>query len=149
MRSTLEPVPGSRPQVKYHLGCPVLMSEPAAELRVMIVEDDSRTRGALAAYISGLEGMSIIGQALDGLEAIELIQDQVPDIVLMDVRMPRMGGIQATRILKEQWPQVKVVILTIDPGCLAEATSAGADAFLLKGCSVDEMVSIMRSVVVD
>jgi two-component system NarL family response regulator len=128
---------------------PMLMSKTVGELRVMIVDDDSRTRGALAAYLSGLDGMTVVGQALDGLEALELIQAQAPDIVLMDVQMPRMGGIQATRILKHQWPQIKVVILTIDPGRLCEATSAGADAFLVKGCSVDEMASIMRSVVVD
>ena len=67
----------------------------------------------------------------------------------MDVRMRGMGGIQATRILKEQWPQIKVVVLTIDPGYLAEATSAGADAFLLKGGSLEDMVSVMRSVVLD
>jgi len=135
--------------VESTLAYPVLMSRSAGALRVMIVDDDSRTRSALAAYLSVLDGMTVTAQALDGIEAIELIQAQPPDIVLMDVQMPRMGGIQATRIVKHQWPQIKVVILTIDPGCLCEATSAGADAFLVKGCSADEMASILRSVVVD
>ena len=114
-------------------------------LRVMIVDDNPRTRSALAAYISGLPGTTVVGEAFDGQDAIDKLQACAPDVVLMDWRMPRMTGTEATRIIKPRWPHIKVVILTLYPDCQAEARSAGADAVLLKGCSWTDMTSTLRS----
>jgi DNA-binding NarL/FixJ family response regulator len=87
----------------------------------------------------------VIGEAEDGREAIRLVEECEPDVVLMDAKMPVMDGLEATRCIKEQWPEVRVVVLTIHPGYRAEALAAGADAFLIKGCSSrDLMGAILR-----
>jgi CheY-like chemotaxis protein len=75
------------------------------------------------------------------MDAIKLIQNRIPDLILMDVRMPVMDGLEATRVIKRDWHQIKIVILTMYPDCQAEALSAGADAFLIKGCALDEMIA--------
>ena len=113
---------------------------------MLIVDDDPRTRDALAAYLSALDGIGVIQQASNGWEAIDTIQTQATDIVLMDIRMPRMDGMQAARILKAIWPQTKVIIHTMFPEYRTEALDMGADAFLVKGCSLEDLVSTIRSV---
>jgi len=110
------------------------------------VDDDPRTRDALAAYLSVLDGVGIVLQASDGLEAIDLIQTQPTDIVLMDIRMPRMDGMEAARIVKTIWPQTKVIILSMYPEYRAEALEVGADAFLVKGGRAEDLVSTIRSI---
>jgi YesN/AraC family two-component response regulator len=70
-----------------------------------------------------------------------MIQNQVPDVVLMDMKMPVMDGLEATRIIKSRWPDIKVIILSMYSDYLSEARSSGADKFLVKGCSIDEMMS--------
>jgi DNA-binding NarL/FixJ family response regulator len=110
----------------------------------MIVDDNRWTHGALVAYLSTLDGMAIVGEAFDGMQAIDLLTSVTPDIILMDARMPLMGGIEATRIVKKRWPHVRVVILTTYPYLQEEAQSAGADAVLMKGCSLDEMTASLR-----
>lgn len=108
---------------------------------VIIVEDNPRAREALSAFISSQEGMTVSGEASNGLEAINMIGHQNPDIVLMDIEMPVLDGLEATRLIKKRWPGVKVAILTMYPNYQADAVTAGADAFLIKGCPVDEMIS--------
>jgi len=110
----------------------------------MIVDDNRCTRGALAAYLSTLGGLAIVGEASNGIQAIDLLTSVTPDIILMDARMPVMDGIEATRIVKQRWPHVKVVILTASPYLQDEAGSAGADAVLMKGCSLNEMTASLR-----
>jgi len=112
---------------------------------IMVVEDNSRARRALTAYISLQVGIRVTAEASNGLEAINLIRGNAPDIVLMDMQMPVMDGLEATRIIKKNWPQIKIVILTMYPNYQSEALSAGADAFLVKGCSVDEIISTIHS----
>ncbi len=116
------------------------------QLGVMIVEDRPRARAAVAACISTLEGITVIAEASNGLEAIQMLETHAPDVVLMDLRMPFMGGLQATRILKKRWPHVKVVILSMYLDCEADAMAAGADRFLAKGGSLEELDSTIRSV---
>lgn len=111
---------------------------------IMIVEDNPRARRALKALMSQQAGIRVTVEASNGLEAIKLIQRQAPDLVLMDVRMPVMDGVEATKIIKKNWSHIKIVILTMYPDCQTEALSAGADAFLAKGCSLEEMTSIIR-----
>jgi len=114
-------------------------------MRLMIVDDNARARRALKALMSQQAGISVTAEASNGQEALRSINEQAPDIVLMDLRMPVMNGLEATRNIKAKWPQIKVVILTMYPDCQTEAVTAGADAFLAKGCSMEEMTSIIRS----
>jgi two-component system nitrate/nitrite response regulator NarL len=114
------------------------MNEP---MKLMVVENNSRARRALAAYISLQAEIQITAEASNGLEAIRKIRSVSPDIVLMDVRMPVMNGLEATKIIKKYWPKVKVIALTMYQNYQSEALSAGADAFLVKGCSGAELIS--------
>lgn len=113
--------------------------------KIIVVEDNGRARSALAAYLSLQAGMQITAEASNGLDAIRKITACLPDIVLMDVQMPVMDGIEATKIIKKNWPQIKIVVLTMYTDYQAEALSAGADAFLVKGCSVNEMIFVIRA----
>lgn len=112
--------------------------------RIMIVEDSLRARCALRALISQQAGVEITAEASNGQEAIQIINEQMPDIVLMDVRMPVMDGLEATRLIKAKWSRVRVIMLTMYPENRAEAIEAGADAFLLKGCPVEEVMSVIH-----
>jgi len=111
---------------------------------LMIVDDNFRARQALVAYLSQQEGIRIAAQASDGLQAIGLIAAQTPDLILLDVEMPAMDGIEATRLIKQRWPWIKVIVLTLYPNHKARALAAGADAFLVKGGPLDEMMSAIR-----
>lgn len=115
------------------------------KLRIMIVDDNARARGALTALASTLDWLNVTGEASNGEDAIEKVKLQLPDMVLMDVEMPVMNGLEATQIIKKNWPQVKVVVLTLYPDYCSRAREAGADAFLVKGCSMEEMTSTIRS----
>lgn len=112
----------------------------------MLVENNHQARHALAAYLSLQAGMMVMAEASNGLEAINEIQNQPPDIVLMDIRMPVMDGLEATKIIKKRWSNVKVVVLTMYQDYQTEALAAGADAFLIKDCSVEELISTVERV---
>ena len=121
--------------------CPSWINSMEENLRIMIVDDSLPARRALKALISQQSGIKVIAEASNGLDAIQLIQKQIPDFVLMDVHMPVMDGLEATQSIKRKWPRVKIIILTMYPDCQAEALSAGADAFLVKGCKLEEMIA--------
>ena len=117
-----------------------------APTKVMVVEDSTRARRAMVAYLSLQLGVIITAEASNGLEAINKIKNSLPDIVIMDMQMPVMDGLEATRIIKKRWPNIKVIALTMYQNYQSEALSAGADAFLVKGCSVEELVSTVTFV---
>jgi CheY-like chemotaxis protein len=105
---------------------------------VLLVDDDAAERELLAELLS-TEGVSVVGRGSDGSEGVELARALEPDVVLMDLRMPRLGGFEATRIIKDELPSTQVIILTAYEGPLPErsAEEVGAYAYLVKGCSVD------------
>jgi DNA-binding NarL/FixJ family response regulator len=111
--------------------------------RIMIVDDNPRARMALSACLSMLDAIEIIGEASNGEDAVQKVESQSPDMVLMDLQMPGMDGLQATRAIKERWPQIKVIVLTIYADALCPARQAGADAFLVKGCPLEELLSVV------
>lgn len=113
--------------------------------KIMLVEDNIRARCALKALISQQEGIIVIAEASNGQEAIRNIEKEIPDIVLMDMRMPVMDGLEATKIIKARWPQIKIVILSMYADCQSDVLSAGADSFLAKGCNLEMLESIIRS----
>lgn len=112
--------------------------------KIMIVDDSLRARRALRALISQQAGIDSTCEASNGQEAIHTLNQKNPDILIMDICMPVMDGLEATRAVKEKWPQVRVIILTMYPENRVEAFEAGADAFLVKGCSVEEVMSVIH-----
>ncbi len=108
-------------------------------LRVLIVDDSASARKGLKALLSLWPEIEVVGEAAGGREAIELIKEQRPDVVLMDARMPDVDGLRATRRIKAQWPEVGVIVLTVHADLGVEALCAGADAFLVKGCPAEEL----------
>jgi DNA-binding NarL/FixJ family response regulator len=102
-------------------------------IRVVIADDQVRARQSLKALLGTLPQVTEIREAADGQEALRCVAESQPDVVLMDVRMPEMDGLQATRLIKTRWPQVKVVVLSLYIEYMAEAVGAGADAFVSKG----------------
>ena len=109
--------------------------------RVLIVDDRSQAREGLKALLATAPAVQVVGEASDGKEAIDLLEKRRPDVVLMDAMMPVMDGLEATRLVKAQWPQIRVIVLTIHTALRAEALAAGADAFLVKGCPAGELLS--------
>jgi DNA-binding NarL/FixJ family response regulator len=114
---------------------------------IMVVEDNSRARYALMAYLSLQAGVRITAEASNGLEAISKIKSSLPDIVIIDMHMPVMDGLEATKIIKKRWPKVKVIALTMYKNYQSEALSAGVDAFVVKGCSTAELVSTVYTLI--
>jgi DNA-binding NarL/FixJ family response regulator len=112
-------------------------------LQILIVDDQPRTRQSLRALLSTWPAAAEIREAADGHEAVRLAQEMQPDVVLMDVRMPVMNGLQATRIIKSCWPQIQVVVLTLYGEYEAEALAAGADAFIGKGEPPDRLLAAL------
>jgi DNA-binding NarL/FixJ family response regulator len=112
--------------------------------RVLIVDDQRPTRQGLKALLASSSQMEVVGEAADGQECVDLVAEHHPDVVVMDVQMPVMNGLEATRRIKRQWPEVRVVVLTMYAAHQAAALAAGADAFLLKSGHPSE---ILRAVV--
>jgi DNA-binding NarL/FixJ family response regulator len=118
----------------------------AHHAEILIVDDQPRTRQSLRALLSTWPAVAEIREAVDGQEALELVEEQQPNVVLMDVRMPKMDGLRATQLIKARWPQVKVVVLTLYGEYEAEALAAGADGFISKGVSPDRLLTMLSTV---
>ena len=105
------------------------------EIKVLLADNRASNRRGLKALLSFEPRIVIVGEAGDGKEVLQLVVQKHPDLVLMDVQLPVMDGLKATKKIKSAWPGTKVVLYTIDPGYEAGAKQAGADYFLLKGTS--------------
>ena len=110
-------------------------------IRLIIVDDNPHALRGLCAMLATQPRIDIVGEASQGLEAIALVESKQPHVALMDLRMPVMDGIQATRAIKEHWPEVRVILISIYADYQGEALESGADAFLVKGCPAEELVS--------
>lgn len=113
-------------------------------ITVLIADDDPVVREGLAAILEGQADLAVVGEARDGEEALEMAQRLHPAVVLTDVWMPRLDGIEATRRIKHLLPEVAVIFLTIYSHHLTEALAAGGCRYLLKGCRVEELLSAIR-----
>lgn len=114
---------------------------------VLLVDDHPMVRAGLATLISTTDDLKIVGDAESGEQAVSRAGELLPDVVLMDLSMPGIGGVEATRRILEQHPQVKVVVLTsfADQERVADALSAGAVGYLLKDCDSRELLGAVRS----
>ena len=118
------------------------------KLRIMIADDQELIRESLSIILSQNADMEVTGLAENGAELLSLIKKAPPDIVLMDIRMPELDGVAATHAIKEQWPQVRLIILTTfdDDEYVFNALKYGASGYLLKGVSVAELSNAIRTV---
>jgi two-component system response regulator DesR len=107
--------------------------------RLLIADDRARTRQALRAVLATHAQVELIGEAADGEEAVAAVERLQPDIVIIDVRMPRLDGIAATTLIKARWPWIRVVAHSLAEEVRADALAAGADAFVPKGGPVREL----------
>jgi DNA-binding NarL/FixJ family response regulator len=116
------------------------MSRP---IRVLIADDSVRTREGLRALFAARPEIVLVGEAANGQDAVRMVGECAPDVVLMDLHMPVLDGVAATRLIKAQWPTLTVVILTMYAAERAAALAAGADAFLVKGGAPERLLAAL------
>ncbi|WP_426115340.1 response regulator [Pseudomonas sp. DSP3-2-2] len=116
--------------------------------RLVLADDHEVTRTGFVALLAGHPQFEVVGQACDGQEAVELCEQLLPDIVILDIRMPVLNGLGAARILQQRLPSLKVVIFTMDdsPDHLEAAMNAGAIGYLLKDASRGEVIDALQRV---
>jgi len=115
---------------------------------VLICDNEAKVRQALKALLlahevsedgSASPAIQVVGEACHGSEAVRMVELLQPEVVLMDACMPGIDGMEAARLIKHRWPNVKIVMLTMQPEAQAAAADAGVDAFLLKGCLAEAL----------
>jgi DNA-binding NarL/FixJ family response regulator len=123
------------------------MSDPAPPLRIVVADDQRAVREALATVLDAVSGFEVVGLAADGEEAVDLAHRLSPAVVLMDLRMPNVDGVAATRRLAAELPDVKVVVLTTfaDDASIMGALEAGALGFLTKDAGREQIALAVRS----
>ncbi len=121
------------------------MTEPIA---VLIADDHPIYRDGLASLLDPLPGIDVVGRAADGVEAVEQALARRPDVIIMDLQMPRLNGIEATRRVLAELPGTGVLVITMgeDESTVFSAITAGARGYLLKGADADEVVQAIRTV---
>jgi len=117
-------------------------------IRVLVVEDHHVVRQGLVALLNVVDGLEVVGEAADGVEAITQFRKHKPDVTLMDLRLPRMGGVDVIQRIRVETPHARFVVLTTYDGDedIYKALKAGARAYLLKGMTTDELVATIRTV---
>ena len=113
-------------------------------IRVLIVDDSRAVRDGLRGILSSHEDMSVVGEAVNGIDAIDKAERLRPDVILMDAQMPAMDGVEATVHIKGLLPDTKVLFLTVHPGFITDALDAGADGYLMKDSGRDELLNAIR-----
>jgi two-component system response regulator NreC len=117
-------------------------------IKVLIVDDHAVVRAGLRALIHDEPELNLVGEATGGVEAVEMARQLVPDIVLLDISMPDLDGIQVTRQLRQAESPARILILTVheDEGLLREALKAGASGYILKKAAESELISAVHVV---
>jgi DNA-binding NarL/FixJ family response regulator len=117
-------------------------------IRVMLVDDHALFRRGVASLLSACPDIEVVGEADNGAEAVARVAELMPDLILMDIRMPEVDGLEATRRIKAEHPYVKIVMLTIaeEDRSLFDAIKAGAQGYLLKKMEPEEFLSMLRGI---
>jgi DNA-binding NarL/FixJ family response regulator len=125
------------------------MAEMSGAIRVLIVDDHPIFRDGMSRLLESVAGFDVIGQASNGEDAVQQARQLTPDVVLMDIGMPKMNGIEATRALLEVCPSARVLVLTMyeEPDSVFGALRAGARGYLLKDAESDDITRAIRAVV--
>jgi two-component system, NarL family, response regulator LiaR len=116
-------------------------------IRILLADDHSKIHRSIAAVIDYIDGMALVAQASNGEEAVQLCREYQPDIVLMDVVMPEMSGIEATYLIRQEFPDTKILALSSfeDEDSVRDMLLAGAVGYLLKNSSIDDLASTIRA----
>ena len=124
-----------------------MTTSPSQPIRVMLVDDHTMVRRGLATFLMVFDDFKLVGEAENGVNAIQLCAEVLPDVILMDMIMPEMDGASATRAIRKQFPQVQVIALTSykEGELIKNALEAGAIGYLLKDVSADELAQAIRS----
>lgn len=117
-------------------------------IRVLVADDHPIVRGGIVALLESADDLSVVGEASTGLQAVELALEHEPDIVLMDLQMPELSGAEATALILEQRPGIRVIVLTTyeSDSAILQAIEAGASGYLLKAAPAGEILAGIRSV---
>ena len=118
-----------------------------AQIRVVLVDDFQDFRKIVRTFLNKLPNVSVVGEACDGVEAVEKVELLQPDVVVMDITMPNRNGIQAARIIKERWPATKVMIATghDNPVYREQAKAVNVDRFILKSSMKPELEAVFQN----
>src|SRR5687768_8909875 len=122
-------------------------TKPGKPIRVLVVDDHPPMRIGLVALIKSQQGMDVVAEASDGEEAIEVYDDVLPDVVLMDLRMPGIGGVEAILAIRKKHPEARVIVLStydMDED-IHRAIQSGAMSYLLKDMPIEEIASTIRA----
>jgi len=116
-------------------------------IRVMIVDDHEVIRNGLTIFLEAFDDLELVGEAADGEEAVRLCAKARPNVILMDLVMPEMDGVAATRAIRQAYPAVQVIALTSfgDQYLVQRALQAGAVSYLLKNASIDDLANAIRT----
>jgi NarL family two-component system response regulator LiaR len=116
-------------------------------IRVMIVDDHDMVRSGLGVFLDAFDDLELVGEAADGQEAIRLCAEAQPHVVLMDLVMPEMDGVEATRAIRQAYPDIQIIALTSfsEQDLVQGALQAGAVGYLLKNASIDELAAAIRA----
>jgi DNA-binding NarL/FixJ family response regulator len=116
-------------------------------IRVMLVDDHEMVRRGLSVFIQSFDDLDLVGEAVNGKEALDFLAATSADVILMDIMMPVMGGIEAIREIQIRWPEIKIVAMTSfeEESLVKDAISSGAIGFLMKNASIDELAAAIRN----
>ena len=117
------------------------------QIRVLLVDDHEMVRRGLGVFIQSFDDLELVGEAVNGREALFFLQENPADVVLMDIMMPVMGGIEAIQEIQSRWPDIKIVAMTSfeEEDLVKDAVSSGAIGFLMKNASIDELAAAIRN----
>jgi DNA-binding NarL/FixJ family response regulator len=117
-------------------------------LRVLLVDDHVLFRKGIASLLAAKQGITVVGEAGDGVEAVTMVRETSPNIILMDINMPRQGGLETIKIIKEEMPELDVVVLTVseDDEDLFEAIKSGAKGYLLKNLEPQQLFDMLEGI---
>jgi DNA-binding NarL/FixJ family response regulator len=122
---------------------------PAKKIRILIADDHSVVRRGLRALLDAAQDFAVIAEAADGEQAVQLAAEHKPDVVLLDISMPKINGVEAVRIIKRSHPRTRVLMLTIHESeeYVQQVVRAGADGYVLKNADREDLYGAIRAVV--